>query len=179
MVRTKRRNSFSRRSLWLRPRWRGNPTHPTAAQRWSIERSRCLTKGACCRLRRETLGISNGCILPMLVREDREQTRPRLGNPNTSCGNQNHDQRNHNCYEERIFDQRAAGAVTPETQEPSPPAHFANNCPTPNGIRRQKLGDPACGCFARKTVKTASLPSAHPSHTACIMHGLGQNPVAI
>jgi hypothetical protein len=133
-------------------------------------------KGACCRLPQQWLYQFD---LPNLGREGREQMRPRLGDPNAGGGNHKHDQRNHDCYDEGIFDQRAAGAVTPQTQEPSPPAHFANNCPTPNGIARQKLGDPNCGCFARKTVKTASLPSAHPSHTACIMHDLGQNPVAI
>jgi len=80
------------------------------------------------------------CGIPGL--ENRKQMRPCIGNPNARRGNRNQNQRNHYCDDERIFDQGTAGAVAPQTQESSPPAHFTYKDPTPKGTGRQELGDP-------------------------------------
>jgi hypothetical protein len=92
---------------------------------------------------RRLLSIAPDRALPRLGREDRKQMRPCVANPNARCGNRNHDQRKHYCDEERIFDQRTASAVAPQTQESSPPVHFTYNGPTPKGTGRQELGNPS------------------------------------
>jgi hypothetical protein len=140
--------------------------------------------GACCGLRRESIP-SNKLLyqfdraLLMLGRDGREQIHPLLGNPNASYANPNHDHRRNDCYEHRIFQQRAAGAVAPQTQDPSPPCHFTSNRPTPKKSEPPRTWRSRLRFFARKIVipqvcRSHSLPTQPALCTTC-----GKNTVAI